>query len=107
MKTVKSFVKEHGTTIAAVVVAAAVPVAAYAGTGGSTEFGDVWTDISGWTQGILGRIIAGSMILVGMVMGIARQSIMAFAVGIGGGIGLNQAPTLLDNVLGATLPVLN
>uniref|UniRef100_UPI0035A29C16 TraA family conjugative transfer protein n=1 Tax=Klebsiella pneumoniae TaxID=573 RepID=UPI0035A29C16 len=58
---------------------------AHAGTGGK-EFDDIWTTITDWTQGTLGRIIAGSMILVGIVGGIARQSIMAFAMGIGGGV---------------------
>ena len=59
----------------------------FAGTGGD-EFSDVWTTIKDWTQGTLGRVVAGSMILVGIISGVARQSLMAFAIGIGGGIGL-------------------
>lgn len=75
---------------------------AYAGTGG-TEFDDVWTTLTDWTQGTLGRIIAGAMILVGIVGGIARQSLMAFALGIGGGVGLYNSPTVVESIMTATL----
>lgn len=74
----------------------------FAGTGG-TEFDDVWTTLTDWMQGTLGKIAAGAMILVGIIAGVARQSLMAFAVGIGGGVGLYNTPTIVDNVMTATL----
>lgn len=86
--------------VAALLLAA--PEAAQAGSNG-TEFNDVWEKLSDWIEGSLGRVVVGSMILVGVVMGIARQSIMAFAIGIGGGIGLAATPKLVDNLLSATL----
>ena len=75
---------------------------ALAGTGGD-EFADVWTTLKDWIQGTLGRVVCGSMILVGIVAGVARQSISAFAVGIGGGIGLYNPPTVIESVLSASL----
>lgn len=75
---------------------------ALAGAGG-TEFDSIWTTLTDWMEGTLGKIAAGAMILVGIIMGIARQSIMAFAVGIGGGIGLYNTPTIIDNIMTATL----
>ncbi len=75
---------------------------AVAGTGGE-EFADVWDTLKEWIQGTLGRVVCGSMILVGIVAGVARQSISAFAVGIGGGIGLYNTPTVIESVLSATL----
>nr|WP_044143208.1 TraA family conjugative transfer protein [Succinimonas amylolytica] len=75
---------------------------ALAGTGGD-EFADVWDTLKEWIQGTLGRVIAGSMILVGIVAGVARQSISAFAVGIGGGIGMYNTPTVIESVLSASL----
>lgn len=75
---------------------------AHAGSGGGA-FDDVWLTIKDWTQGTLGRVIAGSMILVGVVGGIARQSLMAFAMGIGGGMGLYNAPTVVESIMSATL----
>ncbi|WP_425516850.1 TraA family conjugative transfer protein [Photorhabdus caribbeanensis] len=79
-----------------------MPDQAHAGTGG-TAFDDVWTTLKDWTQGTLGRIVAGAMILVGIVAGIARQSLMAFAIGIGGGMGLYNSPTIVESIMSATL----
>ncbi|MFC0180961.1 TraA family conjugative transfer protein [Thorsellia kenyensis] len=75
----------------------------FAGSGGDA-FSDVWDTLKEWTQGTLGRIIAGAMVLVGIVGGIARQSLMAFALGIGGGMGLYNTPTVVESVMSATLP---
>ncbi|WP_445286326.1 TraA family conjugative transfer protein [Xenorhabdus sp. NBAII XenSa04] len=79
-----------------------VPDQAHSGTGG-TAFDDVWVTLKDWTQGTLGRIVAGAMILVGVVSGIARQSLMAFAIGIGGGMGLYNSPTVVESIMSATL----
>ena len=73
-----------------------------AGTGGA-EFDSVWTTLTDWMQGTLGKIASGAMILVGIIAGVARQSIMAFAVGVGGGIGLYNTPTVIDLMMTATL----
>ncbi len=86
------------------VVALSLSDASLAGTGGEA-FDDVWSTLTDWTQGTLGRIIAGSMVLVGIVGGIARQSLMAFALGVGGGMGLYNTPTVVESVMSATLPV--
>ncbi|MNR61589.1 hypothetical protein D3C85_1833820 [compost metagenome] len=56
-------------------------------------------------QGTLGRVVAGSMVLVGIVSGIVRQSIMSFATGVGGGVGLYNTPTIIESIMTATLPV--
>lgn len=74
----------------------------YAGTDNGA-FDEVWITLKDWTQGTLGRIVAGSMILVGVVGGIARQSLMAFATGIGGGVGLYNAPEIIETIMTATL----
>ena len=72
-----------------------------AGDGGQ-EFDDVWTTLKDWTQGTLGRIIAGAIIVVGVVYGVARQSLIAFAVGIAGGMGLYQSPNIIESVMTAS-----
>ena len=46
------------------------------------------------------------MVVVGIIAGIARQSLMAFVVGIGSGMGLSFAPNILNNIFGAALPVM-
>lgn len=79
---------------------------AHAGTGG-TAFDTVWDTLKEWTTGTLGRVIAGAMVLVGIVAGVARQSLMAFAIGIGGGVGLYNAPTILESIVTATISAAN
>lgn len=88
--------------VAVVGVLVTAPDTALAGGGGS-EFDDVWNTLKDWTQGTLGRIVAGTFILVGIIGGIARQSLMAFALGVGGGMGLYNSPTIVESIMSATL----
>lgn len=71
--------------------------------GGGDEFDDLWDRLEDWTTGTLGKIIAGAMILVGIIGGVARQSLMAFAVGIAGAMGLNYAPEIITSVMTASI----
>lgn len=81
-----------------------MPIAALAGTGG-TEFDDIWLTLTDWIEGTLGRIISAAIVVVGIVSGIVRQSLMAFAVGIGGGMGLYNTPGIIEGIMTTTLPV--
>lgn len=76
----------------------------HAGTGGE-EFKELYDQLMGWVQGTLGKVVAVSMILVGIIAGVARQSIMAFAIGIAAGLGLYYAPTVIDKTLSATINI--
>lgn len=71
--------------------------------GGGDEFDEVWDTLEDWTTGTLGKIIAGAMILVGIIGGVARQSLMAFAVGISGAMGLNYAPEIVSSIMSASI----
>lgn len=51
-------------------------------------------------DGVLVRVLAGAMVLVGIVSGIIRQSIMSFVAGIGGGMMLYTMPGVMAGVLG-------
>ena len=75
----------------------------FAGTGGSTEFGSIYTMLTGWLQGTLGRIMAVTFVAVGLVGGVMRGSIMGFVVGIAAGLGVYTAPTVIDAIVTATL----
>ena len=81
------------------------PESALAGAGG-VEFNDIYVTLTGWMTGLLGRVIAVTMIIVGIVAGVARQSIMGFVMGIAAGLGMFTAPGIIDAVVSATLPVL-
>ena len=75
---------------------------AHAGAGG-TEFAPIYTLIEGWSQGSLGKLLALTMLLVGIVSGIARQSIMAGAVGLGAAVTVFYAPTVINTMVSAML----
>ena len=87
------------TTLAALALAPE----ALAGAGGG-EFTAVYDTITEWVEGTLGRIIAVALVIVGLFVGIARQSLMAFGVGVGSALGVANAPTIIDNVVTTTLP---
>ena len=90
-----------GVGIAALALA---PEVAVAGTGG-TEFQATYDMLISWMTGLLGRIIAIAFIIVGLIAGVARQSILSFAIGIAAGLGLFMAPDIIDAVVSATLPI--
>ncbi len=75
---------------------------AMAGTAG-TEFSTVWSLLTGWVEGLLGRIIAIVCVIVGLVAGVVRGSIMGFVLGIASGVGLFAAPTIITNIVTATI----
>lgn len=86
----------------AAAVFAVAPDSALAGTGGAS-FDPVWTDLKEWMQGTLGRIVAAAIVIVGIIAGVARQSLMAFAIGLFGGFGMYYTPDVLENIVTATI----
>ncbi|MGH8241005.1 MAG: TraA family conjugative transfer protein [Steroidobacteraceae bacterium] len=74
----------------------------FAGTGG-TEFNSAYTTITDWLQGDLGRLIAASLLVVGLVMGVVRQSIMAAVPAIACGLVATVAPTIIGAVVTAVI----
>lgn len=84
------------------VCALALPNLSFAGTGG-TEFTVAYTTLTGWLQGDLGRLIAASLLVVGLVMGVVRQSIMAAVPAIACGLVATVAPTIIGAVVTAVI----
>jgi conjugal transfer pilus assembly protein TraA len=68
----------------------------FAGT--DTSFTTISDKLTDWSQGSLGKVLAGASFLIGMGMGIARQSIMAAATGVGTGLVLNYSPSVINTV---------
>lgn len=80
---------------------ALIAVMAHAGT--DATFDD-WTDkMTDWLQGSLGKGVSIAFVLVGIVIGITRQSLMAFAIGVGAALGLNYTPDILGSMFTAVL----
>ena len=101
-------IERRTRAVLAVITAVALLAAAgttLAGTTG-TEFQTLYTLLTGWMTGFLGRSVAVIFIIIGVIAGAARQSIMGFVLGISAGVGMFLAPAIIDNVVTATLPVL-
>jgi len=77
------------------------PDLAFAGSGGPLD--SVYSELTTWTEGSVGKTIMLAFILVGIVAGIARQSLLAFAIGIGAGLGLYNAPAIVDTIFTAVI----
>ena len=78
----------------------------YAGVGGNTpggsEFEEIWTLIQGWSQGVLGRIIALGALIVGIAFGLVRQSVVAAVIGISMAIVLQYGPDVIEGIVTST-----
>ena len=92
-------------TLSGAVVLLLVLGTSMAGTTG-TEFQTLYTLLTGWMTGFLGRVVAVIFIIIGVIAGAARQPIMGFVLGVSAGVGMFLAPAIIDNVVTATLPAL-
>lgn len=75
--------------------------AAHAGT--DTTFDDISLMIADWSKGSLGKTLALATFVVGIGMGVIRQSVMAAAVGVGSALVLNYGPGVIDTTFTALI----
>jgi conjugal transfer pilus assembly protein TraA len=91
---------QKGLALGALAMVGALALAA-AGTGGNQQFGQLATQLQGWAQGSLGIVIATAALLVGLSIGVVKQSLMAVVTGVGIAIALYYGPTVIVGVLSA------
>jgi len=94
--------KRHMIVAIAAACAFLMPDLALAGVG-VTPLDTMWNTLVLWTQSSLGKIITILIIVAGVAAGIMRQSLWAFVIGIGGGLGLYNAPTIINALFPAVL----
>lgn len=99
MKTLQKMFAKNFPILAVLSLVIAVPAFA----GADTTFGGIYTTVSGWLEGSLGKLLAGVFVIIGLVAGAARQSLLAFAVGIGAAVGVANVNTILGSIVTATL----
>lgn len=75
---------------------------AMAGTGG-LEFEEIYSMLTDWTQGFLGKVIALGAFLAGVCIGIIRQSLMAIVLGVAGATAVYYTPNIIDGIVAALL----
>lgn len=84
----------------------AIATVAMASSTSTSTIGDpmanTYSDLHAWAQGSVGKTITLACIMVGVVIGVARQSLLAFAVGIFMGLGIYNSPGIIDTIFSAT-----
>jgi len=85
---------------------AAASTQALAGAGG-TEFTQVHDQVSGWANGTLGKVLAVTSLLVGLGIGVIKQSVMAAVVGVSMALVAGFGPGVIDGVVTAGLPIIS
>lgn len=68
------------------------------GDGGEAAFGGIYGTIRGWITGTLGKLLAVAAFLVGMGIGVVKQSVMAIVIGIAFALVLAYGPVLIEGV---------
>lgn len=66
-----------------------------------SEFDELVEVLIGWITGSLGKVIALAAFLVGMAIGVVKQSAMAAVTGIGIAAALVYVPNVIDLMFGA------
>ena len=81
---------------------AALAPAAFAGTTG-TELQNLYTLVSGWSNGYLGRTIAVGAFLVGAIVGFAKSTAMPALVGVIFALLFAVGPGVIDGIASAVI----
>lgn len=79
-------------------IAASLPISAMAGAGGG-EFTQVYDQLTGWANGILGKVLGVAALLVGLGVGVIKQSVIAAVVGIAMALTAGFGPGVIDGVI--------
>ena len=90
----KTLISRYGLLVATLMM---VATTASAGAGGTT-FDTIYTTVRGWAEGTLGKLLAVSAFLIGMGIGIVRQSVLAIVLGLAFAVSLAYAPAVIDSI---------
>ena len=91
--------------MAALLIAAVVaPMQATAGAGG-TEFTQVYDQLTGWSNGTLGKTLGLAALLVGLGVGVIKQSVIAAVVGIAMALTAGFGPGVIDGVISSGVAI--
>ena len=94
LQTSKTLISRYGLLLATLMV---IGGTAFAGTGGTT-FDTIFTTVRGWAEGTLGKLLAVSAFIIGMGIGIVRQSVLAIVLGLAFAVSLAYAPAVIDSI---------
>ena len=90
--------------VLASVLAIALPGLATAGSPSmSTDFDTALNMVVDWSQGTLGKLVSVTFLVVGIVMGVMRQSIFAAVPAVAAAMTMYIGPDIIDSIFAAAL----
>lgn len=92
---ISTFGKNYGLMVLFLTLVAMGP--AFAGT--DNTFDSVVQMLTNWATGSLGKLIAIAAFIVGMGIGMIRQSVMAAVVGVAFALVMFYGPTIIGNIV--------
>lgn len=87
-------------------VALLAPALAMAGAGGG-EFTEVYDQLTGWANGVLGKVLGVAALLVGLGVGVIKQSVIAAVVGIAMALTAGFGPGVIDGIITSGVAIVN
>src|SRR5689334_16424785 len=67
--------------------------------GTDTTFDTVYQTVKGWAEGSLGKLLAVSAFIVGMGIGLMRQSIMAIVLRLAFALVMFYGPSIMESIV--------
>jgi conjugal transfer pilus assembly protein TraA len=71
------------------------------GSGGSSEFGQLFNTLNSWVTGFLGKALALFAFVIGAGMGLARSNLMPAIIGIVFALFLSLGPNIISSMFTA------
>jgi conjugal transfer pilus assembly protein TraA len=91
-----TLLRKYGLTATLAAVAVGTSVA---GTGSTdTTFDSIYNTIKAWAEGSLGKTLAVAAFLIGMGIGLVKQSAMAVVLGVAFALILAYGPTVIEAI---------
>lgn len=78
---------------------ALVLIAGAAVAGTDATFSTIYTTVSGWATGSLGKLFAVAAFIIGMGIGLVKQSAMAVVLGIAFALIMAYGPGIIDQIV--------
>jgi len=90
----KHFAKKFAAPLALAIV-----VTGTAAAGTDTTFDTIYNQVKAWAEGSLGKLLAVSAFIVGMGIGLVRQSIMAIVLGLAFALVMFYGPGIMESIV--------
>jgi conjugal transfer pilus assembly protein TraA len=80
-------------------LALALLVTGSAMAGTDTTFDTIYNQVKAWAEGSLGKLLAVSAFIVGMGIGLVRQSVMAIVLGLAFALIMFYGPGIMESIV--------